>query len=71
MKILNNNQMNVIYDIINEQKKRIAEQELLIERLKDQVKNLELKLDFMKRWCDPSGDDIDFPNLKSSEDNLF
>lgn len=72
MKIFNNDQMNVIYDIINEQKKRISEQELLIERLKDQVKNLEMKLEFMKRWNDPAGDDIDFPNPeKDSEDRLF
>lgn len=66
MKIMSKTEEEVIYDIINEQRKRISEQELLIERLKDQIKNLELKLEFIRRWNDPSGDSnlIDFPNSK-------
>ena len=69
MKIISNKEEEVIYDIILEQKKRISEQELLIERLKEQVKHLELKLDLIKKMQNYSGFvTIDFPNSKCSED---
>lgn len=68
MKIITNSQEAAIYDIILEQKKRISEQETLIERLKEQVNNLEMTQDMTIRWNNTPGmnirtvDDLNFPS---------
>ena len=75
MKIMTNLRYEAICEIVTDQKKRLIEKEAEIERLKEQIDNLQtiIKL-FQTTMLTVNADNIDFPNSMKGgfeDSNIF